>query len=144
VLLVDDVVAGAELERVDLLLAAGRHRPHVAGGSALPGQVLARQEDEPVVVVDEAVSERAARHRDDVVGGLLVEGVDEPGRHVTVPERLDGPLGRSMTGVDHDRAVAGAAPLLEVGEGPVDVTAVGVDHLHGQGSAGDAVVTTGG
>ena len=32
VLLVDDVVAGLELERVDLLLAPGRHPAHVAGG----------------------------------------------------------------------------------------------------------------
>ena len=41
VLLVDDVVAGRELERVDLLLAAGRHLAHVAGGGLLAGDVLA-------------------------------------------------------------------------------------------------------
>ena len=46
VLLVDDVVAGLELERVDLLLAPGRHLAHVARGGLLPGDVLAG-EDQP-------------------------------------------------------------------------------------------------
>ena len=44
VLLVDDVVAGGELERVDLALAAGRHPAHVAGGRALAGDVLAGEQ----------------------------------------------------------------------------------------------------
>ena len=42
-LLVDDVVAGLELERVDLSLAPGRHRPHVAGRRLLADDVLADQ-----------------------------------------------------------------------------------------------------
>ena len=47
VLLVHDVVAGLELERVDLLLAPGRHPAHVAGGRLLAGQVVAGQDREP-------------------------------------------------------------------------------------------------
>ena len=38
VLLVHDVVAGLELERVDLLLAPGRHLAHVLGGGPLAGR----------------------------------------------------------------------------------------------------------
>ena len=53
VLLVHDVVAGLELERVDLLLAAGRHLAHVLGGRALAGEVVAGEHGEPAVV-DEA------------------------------------------------------------------------------------------
>ena len=41
VLLVDDVVARLQLERVDLPLAAGGHPALVAGGAALAGQVVA-------------------------------------------------------------------------------------------------------
>ena len=44
VLLVDDEVAGLELERVDLLLAPGRHLAHVARGGLLPGDVLAGED----------------------------------------------------------------------------------------------------
>ena len=60
VLLVDDVVAGRELERVDLLLAAGRHLAHVAGGGLLAGDVLAG-DDQRCPGVDEAVDQAAAR-----------------------------------------------------------------------------------
>ena len=61
VLLVHDVVAGRQLERVDLPLAAGRHLAHVAGRGLLPGQVLAGEQHQPVGLVDEAVGERRRR-----------------------------------------------------------------------------------
>ena len=61
VLLVDDVVAGLELERVDLLLAASRHLPHVAGGRRLARQVVAGEQHQPDGLVDEAVLEAPRR-----------------------------------------------------------------------------------
>ena len=55
VLLVDDVVAGVQLERVDLALAAGRHLPHVAGRGLLAREVVAGEQGQLVDRVDEAV-----------------------------------------------------------------------------------------
>ena len=78
------------------------------------------------------MAQRAAGHGHDVVGGRLLEGVDQPGGDVALAERLDGALRRAVPGVDDDGAVAGAPPLLQVGEGPVDVAAVLVDDLHRQ------------
>ena len=57
VLLVHDVVAGLELERVDLPLAARRHPAHVLGGGALAGEVVAGEHREALALVDEAVGE---------------------------------------------------------------------------------------
>ena len=59
VLLVHDVVAGLELERVDLLLAARGHPAHVAGGGLLAGEVLAGEHDQGGVVEGEPVGEAA-------------------------------------------------------------------------------------
>ena len=134
VLLVDDVVAGGELERVDLALAAGRHPAHVAGGRALAGDVLAGEQDQPVGLVDEAVGERATGHRDHVGRGRVLEHVDQPGRDVELAERLDGALGRAVAGVHDDRAETLGTPAREVGERAVDVAAVGVGGLHRQGA----------
>ena len=68
VLLVDHVVAGGQLERVDLALAPGRHPAHVAGRGSLPRQVVAGQQHQPVGRVHEPVVDRRAGHRDDVGG----------------------------------------------------------------------------
>ena len=61
VLLVDDVVALLQLQRVDLPLATGRHPAGVAGGAALAGQVVAGDQHQAEAVVDEAVDEARRR-----------------------------------------------------------------------------------
>ena len=60
VLLVDDVVARLQLERVDLPLAARGHPALVAGRAALAGQVVAGEQHQAEAVGDEAVGEGAA------------------------------------------------------------------------------------
>ena len=140
VLLVDDVVAGGQLERVDLLLAARRHRPHVAGRGLLAGQVLAGEDREPGRRVDEAVVEGTARHGDDARAGLEHLGVDQGGRDVVVGEHLDHPLGRAVAGVEDDDAVVGGQPAADVGDGPLEVAAVGLGDLGRQQPGLDATV----
>ena len=51
--------------------------------------------------------------------------VDQPGRDVVLGQRLDQPLGGAVAGEDHDHAVAVLAPRLDVGDGALDVAAVG-------------------
>ena len=67
VLLVDDEVAGLQLERVDLLLAPRRHLAHVARGGLLPGDVLAGQDRQAGLVEQQAVVEAALRDQHDAV-----------------------------------------------------------------------------
>ncbi len=99
VLLVDDVVARLQLQRVDLPLAAGRHPARVAGGAALAGQVVAGEQDQAEAVVDEAVDEGAQVTV--TTPGLergVVVGLDQPGGDVVLAEHLDHPLGRAVPG----------------------------------------------
>ena len=70
VLLVDDEVAGLELERVDLLLAPRRQLAHVARSGLLAGDVLTGEDHQPRVVEDQAVGETALHDEDDTVAAL--------------------------------------------------------------------------
>ena len=79
VLLVHDVVAGLELERVDLVLAPGRHLAHVLGGRALAGQVVAGEHRQAQRLVDEPVLERPGGHVHQAALGLGVEGLVRSG-----------------------------------------------------------------
>ena len=101
VLLVDDEVAGLELERVDLLLAPRRHLAHVAGGGLLPGDVLAGDDDQAGVVDDQAVGEAALGDEDDALVG----------RSAAKPTVLDQPRRRR-------RARRAPRPCAGPGRGP--------------------------
>ena len=96
VLLVHDVVAGVQLERVDLPAPPRRHplACRVAVG-ALAGEVVAGEHDEVDRVGDEAVLRGCpARPSTDARPATRrqVELVDEPGGDVVVGEHLDQPL----------------------------------------------------
>ena len=139
VLLVDDVVAGLELEGVDLLLATGGHLAHVARRGLLARDVLAGQEHQAVGGVDEPL-DRAAAGDDHGPDGQVVEGLDTVGqtsRHLALGERLHGALGRTVTGVDDEHPVGVRAPALDVGQRLLDVAAVAVHGRRGQGHRGD-------
>ena len=111
VLLVDDVVAGgaARAGRSGCLRRAGILRMSRVE-ARWPEMSSPVSSDQPVGLVDEAVGERAAGHRDHVGGGRVLERVDQPGRDVALAEHLDGALGRAVAGVHDDRAVALGAP----------------------------------
>jgi hypothetical protein len=133
VLLVDDEVAGLELERVDLALAARRHLPHVPGRRLLAGDVLAGDQHQPVRLVDEALGDGPDGDRDDVrVDGVRrVEVLDEPGGYVALAQRLDHALGGTVSEVDHDHPVTLLAPPLDVAYGALHVPAVGLHRFRG-------------
>jgi hypothetical protein len=91
VLLVHHEVAGVQLERVDLLLAPRRHASVLAGGSALPDQVVGGQDDQSLRRADQPVAEAAGHDVHDV--GLQVarrQLVVGAGGEVVLGQHLDG------------------------------------------------------
>ena len=130
VLLVDDEVAGLELERVDLLAAAGRHLALGAIRGALADQVVVRHDGQLQRRRDEAVLELAEADLHDPGDGRG-DLVVERGRrrrcrlsHSTV--RCAWPCaGRD----EHDPHVGGD-PALDVGQRGGGVAAVGRGGLH--------------
>ena len=112
VLLVHDVVAGLELERVDLLLAPGRHLAHVLGGRALAGQVVAGEHRQAEAGVDEPVLQGGGGDVHQPALGLVVERLDVAHRDVVLLEHLDHPLGGAVALVQqhHAAVVAPARP----------------------------------
>ena len=111
VLLVDDVVAGAQLERVDLVAPPRRHPAHVLGPAAarLPGQVGLGDDGEPLLGVDEAPTERAGRHVDEAGRDLLARRV-ERGGDVMLREDLVHAPGQAVAVGDDDDAPAVGDP----------------------------------
>ena len=111
VLLVDDVVAGLELERVDLLLAPGRH-PASGRGSALrwPERSSPVSRTRPTASSTKPWASVPRGHRDEPgLEGCVVRWLDEPGGDVVLAEHLDHPLGRAVAGVDDDDPVRPSA-----------------------------------
>ncbi|EPJ40697.1 putative Transcription-repair-coupling factor [Streptomyces afghaniensis 772] len=131
VLLVDDVVARLQGERVDGLAAAGRHPGAVAARRPLTGQVRLRQDGESEGRVDEAVLDRAARHVHDRRGDLGQVGV-VTGRDALAAQHLDRTGRRAVRLGDEHRAPAVGEPALGVGEGLGGVPAVGLRGVHPQ------------
>ena len=144
VLLVDDEVALLQLERIDLPLPAGGHPALVAGGSALAGEVVAGDQHEPEPGCDEPVGQGRAGDGDDV--GLRLDvgvGLDQTGGDVVLGEHLDHALRRPVTGMRHDHPRALVQPATQIGDGPVDVSAIAVDGRRRDrtvGLAGDLVI----
>ena len=134
VLLVDDVVALLQLERVDLPLAPGRHPALVAGGAALAGQVVAGEQDEPEAVVDEAVGEGRAGDRDErrARAATSASGSTSRAGDVVLAEHLDHALRRAVPGVGDDDAVAVGEPAAQVGDRALEVAAVALDRRRGR------------
>ena len=93
VLLVHDVVARLEGQRVDGLAATGRHPAQVLAGGALPGQIRLGEHGQLQRRVDEAVVDGSARdvhERRRDLGQVLVEA----GRDALAAEHLDRAGGR--------------------------------------------------
>ena len=131
VLLVHDGVAGAQLHRVDGVLApAGHALADVLGaGPAGAGQVALGQQDGLEQVAAEAGLEAAGRELHDAG---LAGAVVEPGGHLGVLEQLVQPLRRTVPLGGDDDAPAVLGPVAQVGDGPLDLAAVGRRRLRGE------------
>ncbi len=131
VLLVDDVVARLQGERVDGLAAPGGHPGALAARGLLAGQVGLGEDGEPEVPVDEAVVDRAAGdvHHGGAEGAQVVV---QPGRDALAAQDLDGAGGRAVALGDVDRAPAVGEPALGVGQCLGRVAAVGLGGVHAQ------------
>ncbi len=131
VLLVDDVVARLQGERVDGLAAPGGHPGALAAGGLLPGQVGLGEDGELERPVDEAVLDRAAGDVDDG-GAEGVQVVVEAGGDALAAEDLDGAGGRAVALGEVDRAPAVGEPALGVGQRLGGVAAVGLGGVHAE------------
>ena len=145
VLLVDDVVAGLELQRVDLPLAPRRHPALVAGGGALAGEVVAGEQDQadgrrrrsrgpgpPVVTVTSPASSGASSS-----GSTSRAATSCSPSTSTI--RWAGPC----AGVDHDDAMAVGQPAADVGDGTLEVAAVALDRDGAEGPHAGALEPVG-
>ncbi len=134
-LLVHDVVARPQRQRVDAVAPLRRHPAHVLRGrpAAAAGEVGLGEHHERQLGEGEPAFERAAHDRDDT--GL--RRADEPvlgqrGRHVGLAELLGGALRGAGAGHDEHRRAAGRDVRAQVAEGPFDVALVGLDVLEVQ------------
>ena len=113
VLLVDDEVAGPQLQRVDLVAPARGHPAHVLGGRALPGgagEVGLGDDDQPRLGGDEALAHRAGRDVRDARLEADLAAVLQPAGHVVLAEDLDHALGQARAVGDDDDLPAVARP----------------------------------
>ncbi len=131
VLLVDDVVARLQGERVDGLAAPGRHPRALAPGGLLAGQVGLGEHGQLEGLVDEAVVDRAAGDVHDG-GAERAEVLVEAGGDALPAEHLDGAGGRAVALGEVDRAPAVGEPALGVGQRPRGVAAVGLGGVHAE------------
>ncbi len=127
VLLVHHVVAGLELQRVDLVAAAARQPVRLPVGRPGAGQVGLGEHRELEPVGDEPAHQAAGghvRHRG-VRGAGEVEL--EPGRHVLAAQHLDQALGRPVPlgGEHHPPALA--QPPADVVDRPLCLAPVRLD-----------------
>ena len=103
VLLVDHVVAGAQLQRVDDVPPLARQPPHVLGRRALPHQVGLGEHGEAELGMDEAVLERSRHHVDDVRVERRVQLRRQPRGDARLAQALVDALRRAVTlGHQHD------------------------------------------
>src|SRR5690606_39783546 len=135
VLLVDDVVARLQGERVDGLAAAGRHARALPAGRLLPGQVGLGEHGQLGRRVDEAVVDAAAGDVHDGRGDLA-EVPLQAGRDALPAQHLHGAGRRAVALGDVDRAPAVGEPALGVGEGPGGGAAVGLRGVDAQTGGG--------
>ncbi|GAA2807547.1 hypothetical protein GCM10020219_094230 [Nonomuraea dietziae] len=91
VLLVHDVVADPELERVDHVAPPARQPAHVLGAGLLPHQVEMGEDGE--LGRDEAVLDQPGADVHDLGLGRRVQVSRQAGGHVHALEQLDHPLG---------------------------------------------------
>ncbi|CAL9555377.1 hypothetical protein SUDANB151_04500 [Streptomyces sp. enrichment culture] len=131
VLLVDDVVAGLQGERVDGLAAPGRHPGALASRGLLTGQVGLGEHGQLEDRVDEAVVDRAAGDVHDR-GAERAEVLVEAGGDALAAEDLDGAGGGAVALGEVDRAPAVGEPALGVGQRLGGVTAVGLGGVHAE------------
>ncbi len=127
VLFVDDVVAGFEVERVDLVApAAGRQAAHVPsrGGCGAAEHIGLGEDGELHRVDDESAEVRGRRHGHRARGGGLGEVVDEPGRHIGFGEHLDHPLTRAAALRENQNVPAVMDEYAHIAEDRLDVAGV--------------------
>ena len=148
VLLVDDVVAGAQGQRVDLVPAARRHPPHLPGrraGARRARQVGLGEHGDPAGGQDEPAAERGGGDLDDARHEVdRREGAREPGGDSLVGEHLGDAGRRSVAVAGDDDPPAVAQPGLEIGGGRLDVTAVGGGVLGARGDGAGVELGVGG
>ena len=135
VLLVHHRVARLKFERIDLVLAPGRHLAGRLVGVALAGQVGRGEHGQADRGQQEAVAQLGDAHHDHV-GGQRVAGVEHR-RQVGSLENLEHPVGQTRRIGDQDGVLAGPGGFGDRGDGGLGVTAPdrrlpGVD-----GEAGD-------
>ena len=128
VLLVDDEVAGPQLEGVDLVAAPRRHPAHVLGRRARapggPGEVGLGDDGEPLGGGEEAGAHRTGRDGDDPRHRVGVVA-DEAARHVVLAEHLGDALGEAVAlGRDEHRPVIGDE-ATQLGDGLLGVAPEG-------------------
>ena len=127
VLAVHDRVAGAQLERVDLVLAAGRHLAARLVGGALAGQVGGGEHGQLDRLGQEAVGQLAGDDGADARLAGRSSSVDQrPDRQLVLGEHLGHPVAGALALGDQHDPPAVAEPLGDVVDRRLGVAAVGL------------------
>ena len=123
VLLVHDVVARAELERVDAAAAPAGHPPGVPGAGALASQVGLADHRQPHRLPGEPVADQPGRHTWHPGLRRVVE-VTEPGAEPFAAQHLREPLRGPVPLGDQHHPPAVGQPAPHIGERPRGIAAV--------------------
>ncbi len=123
VLLMHDVVAPRELERVDTAAAPARHPPGVPRAGVLSRDVRLGQHGKPHRLPGEPVRKEPGRHARHSRLRRLVE-VAEPGAEALPAKHLGQPLRRAMAFGNQRHPPALAQPAAHVGQGTGSITTV--------------------
>ena len=127
-LLVHDVVTGAQLQRVDGVAPPARHPPLALGGRAgLTEQVGLGQQGDAVPVAHKAAFQTGTGHVYDAGLGRRVDARVDAGGDVLASQHLDEAFGRTVSLGDQHDAPAVADPALDVADRLRGVAAVAVD-----------------
>ena len=135
VLVVDDIVAGCQVERVDLVAStAGGQLAHIPRrGGRRPTEHIGLGEHGEFEVFEDESAEGSGRRHGDQCFGQVCGVIDEGCGHSGFGEHLDHASARSLTFGEHEDAPLVVDEALDVGEDRFDIAGIALRDASGNG-----------